>query len=179
MTEKLSFDESLGLISKQGYQRLLVNGKVLRLDELLGQAQKEKASASVTVVQDRVKLAAANRARFVEACEQAYHYGKGKLSAWPLRIRDGREVMGAPELFSNRFHCATCDIEYREASPALFSFNHPVGACPKCRGFGRVISIDYDLALPDWSKTIDPVRSAALAKRHRRGESSRSFTRVP
>jgi excinuclease ABC subunit A len=154
LSEKLSFADSLGLISKQGYQRLLVNGKVLRLDELLSQAEKQKALTSVTVVQDRVKLAAANRARFVEACEQAYHYGKGKLSAWPLRTREGREVMGAPELFSNRFHCATCDIEYREASPALFSFNHPVGACPKCRAFGRVISIDYDLALPDWSKTI-------------------------
>src|SRR5207302_1863816 len=56
--------------------------------------------------------------------------------------------------FSNRLHCAECDLEYREPSPALFSFNHPVGACPTCRGFGRVISIDYDLALPDRSKTL-------------------------
>src|SRR2546430_8140710 len=56
--------------------------------------------------------------------------------------------------FSNRFHCARCDIEYREPSPALFSFNHPLGACPTCRGFGRTISIDYDLALPDRSKTL-------------------------
>src|SRR5256886_17499847 len=51
--------------------------------------------------------------------------------------------------FSNRFHCARCDIEYREPSPALFSFNHPLGACPTCRGFGRTITIDYDLAIPD------------------------------
>ncbi len=36
----------------------------------------------------------------------------------------------------------------------MFSFNHPVGACPTCRGFGRVISIDYDLALPDRSRTL-------------------------
>src|SRR5262249_33294701 len=56
--------------------------------------------------------------------------------------------------FSNRLHCAECDIEYREPTPALFSFNHPVGACPSCRGFGRVISIDYNLALPDRSKTL-------------------------
>jgi len=56
--------------------------------------------------------------------------------------------------FSNRLHCAQCDIEYREPTPSLFSFNHPVGACPACRGFGRVISIDYDLALPDRSRTL-------------------------
>ena len=54
----------------------------------------------------------------------------------------------------NRLHCAECDIEYREPTPALFSFNHPVGACPACRGFGRIISIDYDLALPDRSRTL-------------------------
>src|SRR5262249_30797268 len=56
--------------------------------------------------------------------------------------------------FSNRLHCADCDIEYREPSPALFSFNNPVGACATCRGFGRVISIDYNLAIPDRSKTL-------------------------
>src|SRR5262249_25942544 len=55
---------------------------------------------------------------------------------------------------SNRLHCADCDIEYRDPSPALFSFNHPVGACPACKGFGRIISIDYDLAMPDKSRTI-------------------------
>ncbi|HYG35962.1 MAG TPA: excinuclease ABC subunit UvrA, partial [Clostridia bacterium] len=59
-----------------------------------------------------------------------------------------------PHFFSNRLHCAQCDIEYKEPSAALFSFNHPVGACPKCRGFGRVISIDYNLAVPDRSKTL-------------------------
>ena len=58
------------------------------------------------------------------------------------------------KLFSNRLHCARCDIEYRDATPALFSFNHPLGACPTCRGFGRTISIDYNLAIPDRSKTL-------------------------
>ena len=52
------------------------------------------------------------------------------------------------------FHCATCDLDYPEPTPALFSFNHPVGACPACKGFGRIISIDYDLAIPDRTKTL-------------------------
>ena len=96
-------------------------------------------------------MSGSNRARFVEACEQAYHFGKGKLTLW--QVTSGSSV-GDPHLFSNRLHCAHCDIEYREPSTALFSFNNPVGACVKCRGFGRVISIDYNLVIPDRSKTI-------------------------
>ena len=204
LSEKLSLEESLALVSKQGYQRLLVEGKVERLDEVLSRVGDHKRRlTSLTVIQDRVKVAPANRARFVEACEQAYHFGKGKLAVHVLEEREqasvaknlkkepltpgplpigwgegeerGRERVkdsGAvespswacqprpttvdlkPKRFSNRWHCAECDIEYREPTPPLFSFNHPVGACPTCRGFGRVISIDYNVAIPDRSKTL-------------------------
>jgi excinuclease ABC subunit A len=153
LTEKLSLAESLALISKQGYQRLLIDGELRRLDEVLsGRNPPFSQSRSLTVVQDRLKLSSANRARFVEACEQAYHFGKGKLALYKLA---GPAVpIGNPLQFSNRLHCAECDLEYRDPTPALFSFNHPVGACPTCRGFGRVISIDYSLALPDRSRTL-------------------------
>jgi excinuclease ABC subunit A len=151
VSEKLSLEESLALISKQGYQRLLLDGQIIRLDEALPRLQKLKPS-SLTILQDRVKIASASRARFVEACEQAYHFGKGKLV---IHYSDGPQPSTLnPQPFSNRLHCATCDIEYREPSPALFSFNHPLGACPACRGFGRIITIDYNLALPDRSKTL-------------------------
>jgi excinuclease ABC subunit A len=109
-------------------------------------ALREQKPAALTIIQDRIKLSPASRARFVEACEQAYHFGKGKLALF--------DAGNKPHLYSNRLHCARCDIEYREPSPALFSFNHPVGACPTCRGFGRTITIDYNLALPDRSKSI-------------------------
>lgn len=153
LAEKLSLEESLALVSKQGYQRLLLKGKIVRLDDAL---ELSRHSAPVihqlTVVQDRIKLAPANRARFVEACEQAYHFGKGKLAVRSLE--SAQPSTANPQLFSNRLHCAECDIEYRQPSPALFSFNHPIGACPACKGFGRVISIDYDLVIPDRSKTL-------------------------
>ncbi|HVV70524.1 MAG TPA: excinuclease ABC subunit A, partial [Verrucomicrobiae bacterium] len=152
LTDKLSLTDSLALVSKQGYQRVLLDGKILRLDEFpQSLTRSTTAPGSLTIVQDRVKPSDANRPRFVEACEQAYHFGKGKLRVWKMA---GSEPSGPGLPFSNRLHCATCDIEYREPSPALFSFNHPVGACPTCRGFGRVISIDYNLALPDHSRTL-------------------------
>jgi excinuclease ABC subunit A len=56
--------------------------------------------------------------------------------------------------FSRGFHCASCDVDYLEPTSSLFSFNHPVGACPACKGFGRIISIDYHLAIPDRTKTL-------------------------
>jgi len=215
LSGKFSLEESLALVARQGYRRLLVEGEVVGLEEALNcglriadcglevegeaagleeaispispippippiipiPAQQElrptgsdrsrgatlhgeeaakfatvidRRYKALTVVQDRVKLKESNRARFVEACEQAYHFGKGRLTVhWPAA--DG--VLRARH-FSNRLHCAACDLEYRAPSPALFSFNHPAGACPACKGFGRIIAIDYNAAIPDRSKTL-------------------------
>jgi excinuclease ABC subunit A len=153
LSEKLSLEESLALIAKQGYQRILFGGQILRIEDAQQSATGNRQTA-ITVVQDRLRLAAANRGRFVEACEQAYHFGKGKLAIHHFTSTDSGLRTQDSRLFSNRLHCARCDIEYREPSAALFSFNHPLGACPACKGFGRVISIDYDLAIPDRSLTL-------------------------
>ncbi len=178
LSEKLSLKESLELIAKQGYQRLLINGEIVRVEDAAAHSALRTPHSALTVIQDRVKVTAANRSRFIEACEQAYHFGKGRLA---VRIINGsaavegveglkgsrvEETPSSPPAstlqpfnsstfsFSNRFHCAGCNLDYREPSPALFSFNHPVGACPTCKGFGRVIGIDYELALPDRSLSL-------------------------
>jgi len=153
LSEKLSLSECLTLVGRQGYQRLLAGGKVLRLEEAEA-ALREQQFTSLTVVQDRLRVGPSARPRFVEACEHAYHFGKGKLAIYPMAASADALILAEPERFSNRLHCARCDIEYREGTPALFSFNHPVGACPTCRGFGRTITIDYNLALPDRSRTL-------------------------
>jgi excinuclease ABC subunit A len=161
LSEKLTLEESLALVAKQGYQRLLLDGQMLQLEDIPSRFTFHASpSPSLTVIQDRLCLADSNRPRFVEACEQAYHFGKGKLGIHELpytqqhATRNTQHATRTSHRFSNRLHCAPCDLEYREPSPALFSFNHPVGACPTCRGFGRVINIDYDLALPDRSRTL-------------------------
>src|SRR5580698_9900276 len=152
LSEKFSLEESLALISKQGYRRLLLENVIVTLEDVTTRL-KGLQPGRLTVVQDRVKMEPANRARFVQACEQAYHFGKGKLT---VRLIDAgsREAAGSMFLFSSGLHCARCDLDYREATPALFSFNHPIGACPACRGFGRTIAINYAAAVPDWSKTL-------------------------
>ncbi len=152
LSEKLGLAESLALIQKQGFQRALLNGEIIRLEDFA--ARTPDHASRITIIQDRVKLTPNNRARFIEACEQAYHFGKGRLSIHEQTPSNSSPAIQPPALFSSRLHCAACDLEYPSPTPALFSFNHPVGACPSCRGFGRTISIDYDLAIPDRSKSL-------------------------
>jgi len=154
LSDKISVAESLQLIGKQGYRRIVdptaknKRGKLpelLRIEEAAKRLAKLKLT-SLTVVQDRIRLAKGSRARFLEAAGQAYQFGKGHLAVHTETIGQQR--------FSKHFHCAACDAEYRDPSPSLFSFNNPVGACPECKGFGRIISIDYRLAMPDLTKSI-------------------------
>jgi excinuclease ABC subunit A len=156
LSAKLSVEESLNLIAKQGYQRLLVANQIVRIDEAPGHPALRAPVPGLTIIQDRLKVTPDHRARFVEACEHAYHFGKGKLTIRPVASKDANKPEPAlpPQMFSSGFHCAACDLDYREPTPALFSFNHPAGACPECKGFGRIISIDYDRAIPDRSNTL-------------------------
>ncbi len=151
LSARLSLQDSLELIAKQGYQRLVAGNEILRIADVDQHRPFRTPPSAITVVQDRLKIRDAHRARFIEACEQAYHFGKGKLTIFDLQPPG---LLRQPRPFSAGYHCANCDLDYREPTSALFSFNHPSGACPACKGFGRIITIDYDRAIPDRSKTL-------------------------
>ena len=119
------------------------------------------------VVQDRVRLASAEKARVVEAIEAALRVGTGRVNVFVERLDSGPSPSQAPGMtnqaasgmtdvwrFSTDLHCAQCDIHYSDPTPARFSFNSPIGACETCRGFGRVIGVDFGLVIPDESKTL-------------------------
>ncbi|HEY6837640.1 MAG TPA: excinuclease ABC subunit UvrA, partial [Geobacteraceae bacterium] len=129
-----SLDEVKEFLAGQGYVRFL----------------KEEA-ALVEVIQDRLQLAPQNRVRLVEAMESALGVGRGRVFVYPL---DAAGKPAEPWRFSSDLHCPDCDIHYGDAQPNLFSFNSPIGACDTCRGFGRVIGIDYGLIVPDESKSL-------------------------
>jgi excinuclease ABC subunit A len=105
----------------------------------------------LTVIQDRLRLDAQDRSRLIEALEAALHAGHGRVSIHALDT-DGQER--SVLRFSNDLHCADCDLHYQDATQGLFSFNSPLGACDTCRGFGRVIGIDYGLVVPDSGKSL-------------------------
>jgi len=102
------------------------------------------------VVADRFRLGNAEKARVIEAIEVALKRGSGRLNVYRL-VEDGE-----PELwrFSTGLHCPDSDLRYAEPIPSMFSFNSAVGACDTCRGFGRVIGVDYGLVIPNDKLTL-------------------------
>jgi excinuclease ABC subunit A len=121
--------------------------------------KKPPAASSVVleVIQDRLRFDPDDRARLSEALESALRVGRGRVNV-RLIDKDARDdaalQTSAAWRFSSDLHCAECDIHYQDPTPSLFSFNSPLGACDKCRGFGRTIGINFDLIVPDVSKTL-------------------------
>ncbi len=101
------------------------------------------------VVIDRFRAANTEKVRVVEAIELALKRGSGRINVYA-----GDD--GAQELWrwSTGLHCPESDLRYADPQPALFSFNSAFGACDTCRGFGRVIGVDWGLVIPDERKTL-------------------------
>ncbi len=99
------------------------------------------------VVADRFRIHGAEKVRAIEAIETALRRGSGRVN---VHVADGGEVWR----FSTGLHCPESDLRYADPQPALFSFNSAYGACETCRGFGRVIGVDYGLVIPDGRKTL-------------------------
>lgn len=132
--ENFSEIEVKALLASQGYSRI-----------------HRKHDRVLEVVQDRLPLERNGRDRIVESLEAALHYGRGNVNIYPLHSGTGTDN---PWRFSSNLQCPECDIHYSDPIPNSFSFNSPVGACANCRGFGRTIGIDYDLVIPDATKTL-------------------------
>src|SRR5437764_2842316 len=144
-TEPRTFFEFL---QQQGYLRVWIDNEVVRVD--VDPKKVNSLGALVQVIQDRIAITQANRARLVEAIETALRFGKGKINVIALNADQSAISNQKSEIpFSTGWHCPHCDIDIRPPTPGLFSFNNPLGACPECRGFGRTITIDLNKAIPD------------------------------
>ncbi len=139
-------EEFLPFLNQQGYLRVLFNGNVHRTDEPLPSSA-GKIQPLLPIVQDRLKLTPANSLRLLEALEAAFRLGKGSAT---LMAADS----GLSRTFSTSWSNPATGFTLRAPTPSLFSFNNPLGACPECRGFGRVIGIDLEKAVPDPTLTI-------------------------
>ncbi|MBA1145588.1 excinuclease ABC subunit UvrA [Ectothiorhodospiraceae bacterium WFHF3C12] len=151
------------LLERGGGERAMVTFRVPRPKSLsLADLQAELGAQGYTrfhtsdddgidVVQDRVRLDADRGDRIVEALEAAFTHGRGHLA---VHLLDAEREPMQTWRFSSELHCADCGIDYRQPIPNSFSFNSPVGACETCRGFGRVMGIDYDLVIPDKTRTL-------------------------
>ncbi len=152
--------ELFPFLNAQGYLRILHDGQILRTDEP-APSEILNFKAEIQVLQDRLTLTKANRSRLLEALEAAFHLGKGKATI----LNPQSSVMKS---FTTSWTNPRTGFTLRAPTPALFSFNSPLGACPKCRGFGRVIGLDLEKAVPD--PTLSIARGAIKPFQGERGD---------
>ncbi len=136
-------------LRRKGFNRLYQGGTVFEFSTPESLLDIDFAKP-VFVLADRVAISSSAdlRSRLADTVETCY--------------RESGEVLfeqaGVPDpplrKFNEKFACKKCNIEYQTPEPQLFSFNNPVGACPRCQGFGNVIDYDMDLVLPDASLSI-------------------------
>ena len=123
------------------------------------------------VVADRFRIDGVEKARVLEAIEVALKRGSGRLNVYvskepvalvdiaqaaPENIADQGAAHTEPTLwrFSTGLHCPQSDLRYTDPMASMFSFNSAVGACEACRGFGRVVGVDYGLVIPNDKLTL-------------------------
>lgn len=132
----------------QGFLRVYMGGKVHDLEEIDPETLHDAAKSELLVVVDRLSWGGASRERVADSIATAFRMGGGRVAVaiLPDEVR----------WFSSDLSCARCQTgePIPPASPNLFSFNSPVGACPECRGFGRTIGVDLDLVIPDPRLTL-------------------------
>jgi excinuclease ABC subunit A len=123
------FDE----LRAQGFVRVRIDGKVHEIDAL--PKLKKNIKHTVEVVVDRLKVRAELKQRLAESFETALRHSDGRALA--VEMDTGKE-----HLFSAKFACPVCTYSLPELEPRLFSFNNPMGACPRCDGLGHISFFD-------------------------------------
>jgi excinuclease ABC subunit A len=136
-----SFIESL---LTRGFTRLKVGGDIVSLQEITPSSLHKQQA--LHVVLDRLIIREIDRSRLAEAVETALREGEGRCSI---------EIIGhGLQTYSTSFLCQGCGRAFEPLRPILFSFNHPLGACPECKGFGNVLRYDPELVIPDHNKSL-------------------------
>lgn len=151
ITAPILLNSRQGLIEKlleliaDGFQRVWIDGQSLTMEEFLPTINAETDVEQVSLVVDRMRASDDDESllRMRDSLARAYSYGNDICSV----IIDGEQ-----RDFSARFEAD--GIEFEQPTEHLFSFNNPIGACPVCEGYGKIVGIDEDLVIPDKSKTI-------------------------
>lgn len=143
-----SLQSQLTILMQQGFSRVMKNGEVMRIEDLLKSEADE--SAAYYLVVDRVTVRHGDDdlpARLADSVQTAFYEGEGEC------ICDTEhETVKKRHTFSNRFEAD--GITFEEPSVNLFTFNNPYGACKTCEGFGSIIGIDEDLVIPNKSLSV-------------------------
>jgi excinuclease ABC subunit A len=146
--ENIKVSEYFDFLIKQGFSRIEAGGEIIKLDEVSSYAN-FKAGECVNIVIDRLVIShsADNFSRAADSAQTAFQTGKGYCQAVILEESGVRR-----ENFSNLFEAD--GIIFEEPTEHLFSFNNPIGACPVCEGYSKVIGIDENLVIPNQNLSV-------------------------
>ncbi len=131
----------MAALLQRGFARIKIGETVVELAQAQGEATPALDGQLVQVVLDRVVVGPEARRRLTESLETALAEGNGRAVV---------DVVGhGPVTVSREFRCPRCEVALARPQPLLFSFNHPLGACPECKGFGNILRYDEALVVPD------------------------------
>jgi len=138
-----------GLLLQQGFSRLEIDNEIKRIDELLAAGADPGCNGNCNIIIDRlfVEDDEDTADRIADSVQTAFYEGHGECL---IKIKLNDEFIIRP--FSDRFEAD--GIEFETPTINTFSFNNPVGACPLCEGYGKVIGIDEDLVIPNKSLSV-------------------------
>ena len=149
-------------LSASGFTKVQAEREVERAQPVADEVSKGKKKAKpvpekikvLDVIADRFRLSKAERVRAMEAIEVGLKRGSGRLTVYVLPESGAEAAEPTLWKFSLGLHCPESNLSYQEPIPSLFSFNSAVGACDACRGFGRVIGVDWGLVIPNEKLTL-------------------------
>lgn len=143
-----SLQQQLELLQQQGFSRIEIDGKILRISDTIDNPILSEKKKKAFLVIDRIFVQndPATISRITDSTETAFYEGKDSCY---INVLDGETKR---KHFSKKFEAD--DITFEIPTEDLFSFNNPLGACPSCGGFGRVIGIDEHLVIPNKSLSI-------------------------
>lgn len=141
-------------IQKKGYTRLFMtdSSTPVRVQDALNIATTEKKlSSPLEIIIDRLEVSDSpnSYSRMASSVNAAFAEGNG---ACHLLVYPGKDKTGIYKEFSNRFEAD--GIKFEEPNEMMFNFNNPIGACPKCEGFGKILGIDEHLVIPNQSLSV-------------------------
>lgn len=148
LPEDRTLKEQLEILQKEGYTRLEINGEVSRIGEVLND-DKLLQSEDVELLVDRLIVSDDKllKNRLADSVETAFYEGHD-ICRLRVYLPDKVELFE----FSKKFE--TDGMVFEEPTDLMFNFNNPVGACPTCEGFGKVLGIDENLVIPDKSLSV-------------------------
>lgn len=147
--EKYGITEHLEYLKKLGLTRIKTGKQVKKIDELLTEGAEPGGLKGANIVIDRVMVIdnADTSGQIDDSIQTAFQIGNGYCE---IEVLSGDKVVN--EVFSNKFE--SDGVEFEEPTVHMFSFNNPVGACPKCEGYGKIIGIDENLVIPNKALSI-------------------------